>query len=291
MSEYKYLSANTPQDALRALFVLRENACLVAGGTNVLVEMRQKRHAGKTLLSIRDIGAYKGVGLENGRVRIGALTPVSELLSSGFMEKEAPALFMAARVFADPVTRNTATVGGNAANGSPAADLVPALMALGATVHVRSLRGEREIPIAQFYKGYCKTALAAEELIEAFSFSPAKSGYMKLGLRKAMSISVATAAAAAELNDDGTIKWCRIALGAVAENAVRALEAERVLTGEKPDEAAFEAMAEAIQKDISPIDDIRASAIYRRSVAPVLAKRALKAALYGCCGEEEAWKS
>lgn len=291
MSEYKYLSANTPQEALQALFLLRENACLVAGGTNVMVEMRQKCHAGKTLLSIRDIGAYKGVALESGRVKIGALTPVSELLTCGVIEKEAPALFMAARVFADPVTRNTATVGGNAANGSPAADLVPALMALDAAVHVRSLQGARKIPITQFYKGYCKTALAEDELIEAFSFFPAKSGYMKLGLRKAMSISVATAGAAAELNSDGTVKWCRIALGAVAENVVRAFEAERTLTGNKPDEAAFEAMAEAIQKDISPIGDIRASAGYRRSVVPVLAKRALKIALYGCCTEEEAWKS
>ncbi|MEN6621704.1 MAG: xanthine dehydrogenase family protein subunit M [Smithella sp.] len=284
MKNFDFINAASLDDAIAILAEKGEKACLCAGATNVMVDIRTKKINDKVLVNIRDIAELKGINFSDGIISIGALTPIAVLTKSDILKGYAPALFMAANDFADPVTINSATIGGNIADASPAADTAPSLLVLDAKINVVSKKGKREIPVDQFFKGVRKTDLAPDEIITSISFIPAAaSGFYKIGLRNAMAISVATAAAFVKLDKNGNIADCKLALGSVAPTPIRAKNAEAFLNGKKPDKETLAGMAEAIQEDINPIDDIRATAAYRRQVAPVCAKRAINFALYGEC--------
>ncbi len=174
-----------------------------------------------------------------------------------------------------------ATIAGNIANASPAADTAPALLALEAEVVIEKKGAKRRVAAADFFTGVNKTVLAADELITAIEFKPNKqSAFLKVGLRNAMAISVVTAACAVKCGRDGIVKECAIALGSVAPKPVRAYHAEKALIGQKMDDKAIAAMTKALSQDISPINDIRSTAEYRKEVAPVIVKRCL----YKSCG-------
>jgi carbon-monoxide dehydrogenase medium subunit len=242
-----------------------------------------------TLVSIRDIKELRGVTEKDSHIRIGSLTSVAEIAASELIRELAPALWMAANAFADPTTRNSATIGGNIACSSPAADTAPPLLALSAEVILAKKGGQRRVALDHFFTGVNKNVMEPNELIEAFEFRALpKSGFYKLGLRNAMAISIATAAAGVELDGEGRFKAVRVAMGSVAPTPVRCVNAERALTGRRPERDAFDLLAAALDEDISPIDDIRASEAYRRSVAPVCVRRAIELALFGefkCGGE------
>ena len=276
MKNFNYRNASDIKSALAILSEEKENAYLVAGGTNVMVDIRAGKRNNLTLVNIRGISNLRGVKYSRGKVVIGALTTIDDLGHSPIIEKYAPALYTAANNFADPTTRHTATIGGNIANASPAADTATPLVALQATVLVEKKGGKRKIAIDDFFKGVGKTALASDEMIIAVEFpAQPRSAFRKLGLRNAMAISIVTAAATIEKDRSGVVKNCTIALGSVAPTPVRAKNAEKAVIGKKLNDSTYQAMAEALQKDISPIDDIRASAAYRREVAPVIVKRVL----------------
>ena len=284
MKNFDFINAGSLDNAIAILAEKGEKACLCAGATNIMVAIRAKKINDKVLVNIRDIAELKGIDFTDGIVSIGSLTPIAILAKSDILKENAPALFMAANDFADPVTANSATIGGNIADASPAADTAPSLLVFDAKINVVSKKGKRVIPADQFFKGVRKTALAPDEIITSISFIPAAaSGFYKIGLRNAMAISIVTAAASVELDNNGNIADCKIALGSVATTPVRAKNAEAFLTGKKPDMDTLAEMAEVIQKDINPIDDIRATAAYRRQVAPVCVKRAINFALYGEC--------
>ena len=276
MKEFSYIKAPDVRTALSILDKEQEKARVVAGGTNVMVDIRAGKLNDLTLVSIADISSLRGIKQGRGRITIGALTTLRELAESDLLAKQAPALYMAARVFADAVTRNTATIGGNIAYASPAADTAPALLALKAEVLIESKAGKRRVAIAEFFCGVNKTVLSPTELITAVEFAPnPHSAFLKIGLRNAMAISVATAACAVHLGRGGIINDCAVALGSVAPKPLRAYEVEKLLTGCKPDEQNLAQALKAVDAAISPIDDIRATAVYRREVAPVLVKRTL----------------
>jgi len=292
MKQFDFLNAPNIETALYFLHEHGERALLVAGGTNVCVDIRAGKFNDRALISIRDVAALNGISLEDGVISIGASTTLAAIAQSELLKEHAPCLYMAANVFADPTTRNSATIGGNIANASPAADTAPPLMALGAAVHTLSSNGAREIAIDEFFVGVGRTSLNPDELITHLTFSPAKSGYVKLGLRNAMAISVVSAAAVVE-NENGIIKRVRVALGSVAPTPVRARHVENALVGKRFNEDTIALAAEMVQHDVRPIDDIRASANYRRQVAPVVVKRALRLAVDGDClwGGEDYAKS
>jgi len=255
----------------------------VAGGTNVLPLIRMGKAGGRTLVNIHDIETLSEIKLYRGRVTMGALTTIAGLAASELLLAKAPALAMAANVFADPTTRNSATVGGNLAFSSPAADTAPPLLVLNATLVLGSAKGKRHVPLCEFFTGVNKNALQPGELILAVEFpSCPHSAFYKLGLRNAMAISVATAAAALRRDKNNRITDIRLAMGSVAPTPVRCYHVEEALLGKKANGELLPLIERAVEEDIRPIDDIRASAAYRRMVAPALLNRVIAKACGHC---------
>ena len=276
MSEYRFISAKSVEDATSILSNEGETSCLTAGTTNILTDIRYGRRKPCLLVDISRIKELAGITFDGTKVRIGSLTTIAEIASSSLIEELAPALADAAQHFADPVTRNRATIGGNIAHASPAADSAPPLLCFDAEVLISSVDGCRRVPVCDFFLGVNKTSLTSSEIITAFEFLPCKdSAFIKVGLRNAMAISVASVAVAINKDSNGCIERCRIAFGSLAPRPVRAYNTEKLLCGKKPDTAITEEVKAAILKDISPIDDIRATREYRISVAETILERAL----------------
>ncbi|MGI6685877.1 MAG: FAD binding domain-containing protein [Bacillota bacterium] len=277
----KNFSFINPSNLAEVLEILHQdkNVCLVAGATNVLPFIRNEKINNKTLINIRELKDLRYIRETEDKVLIGALTTIADLRKSEILKKHAPALEKAAENFADPTTRNSATIGGNLANASPAADTAPPLLVLDAMVLAVSSRGERKIPIDEFFTGVNMTALKPDEMIKEIEIpkKPAncQSHFIKLGLRNAMAISLVSAAAALEISS-GKIKMARIALGSVAPTPVRGKTVEKFLIGQDYSVKVIEDAAGRVTEDISPISDIRASKKYRQTVAHVVVKRVLQ---------------
>ncbi len=243
-------------------------AVLLAGGTDLMLghDPGQARH----LVNIGRIEALRGIEIGRNRIRIGALATVSEVLEHDDLRRAAPLLAMTADRFASPQIRNAATVGGNIANASPAADMVVSLLALDAEVELTAWRDgaltTRRLPLAEVITGPGATVIARDEILTTVDFArPAEGhfgGFEKSGPRPALEIAVVSAALAGGFRD-GALRNVRIALGAVAPTPIRA-------------EAARVAAAEA-----DPIDDVRGSAWYRRHLVSVYVGRLLADALPG----------
>ncbi|MEG1524998.1 MAG: FAD binding domain-containing protein [Clostridia bacterium] len=285
MKNFEYVNAPTLPDALKALDALGERALLVAGGTNVMVYIRAGKRNDRTLVNIRDIQELKGISLENGLVKIGALTTLADIANSELLKENAPGLYAAGNVFADPTTRNSATIGGNVANAGAGGDTIPSLMVLDAVAHLQNLQGERAVKVCDLFTRPGKTVLLNNEILTYFTFKAEPHiGFMKLCMRKSMSISMASAGAYIKLDHAGKVEDCRIALGAVAPTPVRAYHAEKTLIGKMFDDKVFDEVGEAVQSDINPRNpSVRATVTYRRAVVPVLVKRACKLAAFGEC--------
>jgi CO/xanthine dehydrogenase FAD-binding subunit len=280
MNGFDYISAANLQDVLAILSRESGNACPVAGGTNVVVKSKAGRLRDKLLGNIDGIGELRGIREEGGLIRIGALTTLAEISRSELLKAKAHVLWQAAQVFADPVIRNRATIGGNIADASPTADCAPPLLALDAEVVLKSLRGERIVPIGRFFRSVCETALEDDELVTEVRFRPNGTGaFVKLGLRKAMAKTLISAAAIVRLDNGGKVADCAIAMGSVAPRPIRARHAEQAMIGRTPDERAFADMKKALLLDIEPIESIRASVFYRANVACTVAERAVQGAI------------
>lgn len=280
MKGYDFISAADLQDALTILAREKENACLVAGATNVINKANVGKIKDKVLVNIDKLDELRGIKEEDGYIVIGAMTDMSTVAKSQLIKEKGYVLSEAAHVFADPTTMNRATIGGNIADASPAADSAPPLLVLKAEVVIKSVRGERVVPIDQFFVFVGKTVLEPDEIITAVRFKPNNKGaFIKIGLRNALAISVASAAATVKLDADGKVADCAIALGSVAPKPVRAYNAERVLVGKKLTDDVLSEMKEAVKTDISPIDDIRATAFYRSGISSTIVERVVKQAI------------
>ncbi|MEL7568325.1 MAG: xanthine dehydrogenase family protein subunit M [Dehalobacterium sp.] len=280
MKKFNFINVNSKGEALEVLQKEKENACIIAGATNVMPLIRTGRIKDKTLINIRDLKELRYIKETDEKILIGSLTTIADLEKSRVLKNYARALVEAARNFADPTTCNSATIGGNIANASPAADTAPPLLALNATVVVASrAKGERIIPIEEIFKGVNETSLACDEIISEIQVPKNEankiSWFIKIGLRNAMAISIVSAAACMEIHS-GKVKDVRVALGSVAPIPVRSKTVEKELMGRDFTEKVIEEAAQAVIKDISPIDDIRASKEYRQQVAAVVVKRVLK---------------
>ena len=283
MCEFGYRSAVSVDDAIEILAREGATACLAAGTTNIMADIRHGRRKPGVLVDISRLAELSGIAVDGGIVRIGALSTIAQIASSPVIADLAPALSDAARHFADPVTRNKATIGGNIAHASPAADCAPPLLAYGADVLIMSSGGCRKAPLSEFFLGVNSTILAYNEIIAAFEMAPCKSSsFIKVGLRNAMAISVASVAVALSMGPDGCIDDCRVAFGSLAARPVRAFNVEEALRGQKPGGAALEGARAALAQDISPIDDVRATGEYRLSVAGTIMERAVAASSSRC---------
>ena len=248
----------------------------LAGGTNLLVDIRGRRERPDRVVGLANVAELRGIEAGAERIVIGARTTVSELLASADIAAAAPSLIDAARAFAGQMVRNTATVAGNIACGSPAADLVPPLMSLDAEVTLASKAGERTVRLDEYFLGYKKDARRPNELIVRISWprlpANAANSFYKLARRKGDAITI-TGVAVTVAAQGGKCTMARIALGAVAPVVLRAKKAEAMLEGQALTAALIEQAASKAAGECSPIGDVRASAEYRLHTVEALTRR------------------
>ena len=264
-------------DALAALDAGRDAATVpLAGGTNLIVDLRAKRERPDRIVGLGEVAELEGMELGEDRIVIGGRTTVSDLLGSSEIAAAAPSLAESARLFAGLMVRNTATVAGNIACGSPAADLVPPLLSLDADVTLTSAAATRTVPLDEYFLGYRRDVRRPDELITRISWprlpAPSVNTFYKLARRKGDAITV-TGVAVTIVAAGGICTRARIALGAVAPVVLRAKEAERGLEGRALTPAAIDEAAAAAARAASPIDDLRASAEYRLHTVEALVRR------------------
>lgn len=278
LPEYEYYRAHSVEEAVELLARL-EGARVLAGGTDLVVDMKTGRLKPKCVVDIGGLQGLDHIQDSGEALHIGALTTIQRILDSPVVEAKAPLLKMAAKEFAYWQIRNIATIGGNLCNASPAADMAPPLLVYEAVLKVVSVHGERFIPIAEFFTGPKQTALAHNELLVEVivpykRLEKAGLAYAKVGRRRGHDMSIVAAAVALKLKD-GYIDDVRIALNSVAPTPVRAYAAERTLIGKEVLLEAFEKASEMAERDISPITDVRAPAEYRLRISKLLVKELL----------------
>ncbi len=271
-----------PQALSEALSLLAANGFAIApvsGGTNLIVDMRSGRHCPSILMDIGRLGELRGIQREDGHLVIGANSTIAELLTNPLIAQYAPLLKQAASVFANPLLRNRATVGGNLADASPAADTAPPLLAMDAEVELVSHDGKRLLPLSMFLVNVRKTLRQPHELLASIRcpIPPQKSfgAFAKLGLRKADAIAVVSVAVMVEADGHGRCRQAHIALGAVAPRPLRALTVEDHLKGKMLTAPIIAEAAHLAAEASNPIDDIRGSAAYRRQMVEVFVRRLL----------------
>ena len=258
-------------------------AKLLAGGHSLIPLLKLRLATPAALIDIGRLDELKGISVTDGRVRIGALTTHAELAASSELAERCPALGEAAGLIGDPAVRNRGTIGGNVAHADPASDLPTVLRALDATIAVTVDDGERSIPAADFFEGMMETALGDHDIVTAIEVPAAGAGqgqaYVKFS-HPASRYAVVGAAAAVTLVG-GTVGVVAVALGGLVPAARRVASVEEALAGQAPTADAIAAAAAAVSADLGDelIGDIYASAEYRRAMAPVCVKRALRAAV------------
>jgi len=262
MSEVDMRSARTVDEALA---ILRdETRTPVAGATDVYVALNFGTFAPRSFLDIWSLDDLRLIWTHGDTLVIGALATYTELIQSHIVGERVPMLVEASRQVGGVQIQNRGTLGGNIANGSPAADGVPVLSACDAVVVLRSVDGERRVSINEFYTGYRKTVMKPDELITAIEIPPVKGKqwFRKVGTRAAQAISKIVMAAVRAPSP-------RISLGSVAPTVVRVPRTEAALAAG----ALIEEAAEILGGEIAPIDDVRSTADYRRRVSQNLLRR------------------
>lgn len=241
-----------------------------AGGTDLMVLLEAGKLPHKKFLNIWNLAELRGIETSADHVTLGALTTYTEVRRHEILAREFPLLCRAAAETGSVATQNRGTLGGNIANASPAADSPPALLVYDAEIEIVSASGVRWIPYQQFHSGYKQMDLQPAELIRRVRVPRNKNAwrqyFRKVGTRRAQAISKVCFAAAARM-DPGRIGDVRIVLGSVAPTALRAVRTEEVLRGQRPEPAILKVAQEALAREIAPIDDIRSTLRYRRTVA------------------------
>lgn len=280
MKPFGYVAARDAQHAVALLAEHGAAAKILAGGTDLLVELKHAAHNPEVIVDISRLDELKNIAIADDGLHIGALATHGDIMQSTVIRDMFPALVEAAHSIGAVQTRNLGTIGGNLVTCVPSMDSGPALIALEALVTVASAKGQRQMPLASLFVGPRKTSLKPGELLIDIIIPKPNLGkpaaFQKFGLRKGQALALVNVAAAFWLDDGkGTFAAPRIALGAVAPTVIRAPKAEAYLDGRKVTD---EAMAEAgriAATEAKPISDFRASADYRRDLIAVLVKRAL----------------
>jgi carbon-monoxide dehydrogenase medium subunit len=279
---FEYFSPRTLDEAIGLLQKLGPEAKLLSGGQSLIPMMKLRIVSPQHIVDINRIPGLDYVTESDGHLKIGALAREHQLESSDVINTKLPILADTAKFIADPLVRSQATVCGNLAHGDPANDHPATMLALGATVVATGPKGQREIPIADFFPGLFTTALEPEEILTEIKIPlpPAKSGgaYLKLE-RKVGDFATAGVAAQITLDDAGNCAKAGIGLTNVGMTPIKATKTEAFLAGKKLDEATIKQAAETAASESQPMDDIRGSADYKRDLVRVLTARALTRAL------------
>jgi carbon-monoxide dehydrogenase medium subunit len=282
LPRFELLMPQTLPDALEMLAGYAPDALPVAGGTNLIPDMRGGKRQPGVLVNVADLKELRGIRRENGHIVIGSGVRIAELLDSELIAQHAPVLRQAVGGFANPLVRSRATVGGNLGNASPAADTAPPLLVLGAEVRLASEGEARWVPLDGFFEDVCDTVCERTELITAIRWPvpPLRTfgRFEKLSLRKATAISVVSVAAQIAFDEGERVEDVRLGLGAVAPTPIRAYDAEAVLRGEALTPDVIEEATRFACGVTSCIGDVRSSARYREQVTEVLMRRLLQEA-------------
>jgi len=281
-SSVEVLVARDLRDALKLASEL-EDARVMAGGTDLVVDLKTGRLRPRYVIYIGGLRELKYIRDDGSSLHIGALTTIQELLDSEVVASRTPLLRAVAEKFAYWQIRNVATIGGNICNASPAADMAVPLLVYEAFIRAESVEGSRLIPVREFFKGPRQTALrrgeiVAEIIVPYRGLEGSGYAYFKAGRRRGHDISLVAVACVVKVGD-GVISDVRVALNSVAPTPVRATSVERALTGKKPSLEVIEEASKLVVHDISPISDVRAPAEYRAYMARLLTREALLEAL------------
>ena len=256
---------------------------VLAGGTDLLIQMRGDLVEPNLLVDIKNIAEMRAVAEEDGRVRLGAAVTGMEVMEHEGFNAAWPGVVDGVKLIGSIQIRGRATVGGNLCNASPAADSVPALIAAGAVASIVGPDGRREVPVEEVAKGPGKTSLGKGEIVVSLMFPerPKGSGdaYLRFTPRTEMDIAVVGVGVNITIDGDGTCTAARVALGAGAERALLVKDAAAALSGSKLDDAALERLSQVASAACRPIDDKRGTIEFRTEVAGVLAERAARIAL------------
>ena len=281
MSEPEYRAPESLDEALRIKAQYGADARVIAGGTDLILRMRDGVLSPGMLLDLRHL-SLDTISVQAGEIRIGAYVTHSQMMASAEVGAMLPALVEACKWFAGPPIRNRGTVAGNIVNASPAADLLPPLIAYDARIVLASSSGHRVLPLTDFFTGPGRTVLPPNEVLQEILVPrpPRLSAatFSKLGQRQSMAISIVNLSTRLTLDPAGRVSGARIVLGSVAPTVIRAAAAEALLIGAELSTERLGQAAQLASGEISPISDVRSSGHYRRRVTEVLVRRALLAA-------------
>jgi carbon-monoxide dehydrogenase medium subunit len=287
-----YFKPESVSEAVSLLVKYGSEAKVIAGGTDVMVDIKYKEEPG-CLVNIKRIPGMSAIEESGGGLRIGPLVTIREIETSKLVRERLPLLWEACRQFASLQIRNTATIGGNICRASPSGETLAPLLALEAKARLAFSDGEKTEPFNSLFQGPGKTTLGSKGLLTAIEIPYPPKGssgvYLKHAVRGAMDIAVVGVAVL--VVPDGaakTLQEARIGLGAVAPTPIRAIKAEAMLRGKPLDSKLAEQAAQAAASESSPISDQRASAEYRRWIVEALTRRGLEQTWKAATGKEVA---
>ena len=284
MIPFEYRTPKNLKEVHSAMKEFGSDAKLIAGGTALVIMMKQRLVRPTCLVSLRSVRGLNGIELKNGGLRIGGLATHREVEGSGLVRRRLPLLAETYHHVATIRVRNRATVGGGLAHADPNQDPPPTLIALGATVKATSPNGSRVIPLDEFFTDYYETVLKPDEIITEVNIPKmaANTGAAYLKFLPRTADDYATVSAAAVLTLDKShkiINDVRIALGSVGTTPIRATAAEDLLRGQPLRAEAFAEAGEKAKEAVDPVSDFRGSAGYKKEMAGVFVRRALEKAL------------
>lgn len=288
---FKYCRPESLTELERLLSQNKGKAKILAGGTDLLVQMKGGIQNPAVLIDIGNIHSLKGILCENGKgIEILAGTKIAEIEESPLIRNKLYALYKAVTFLGSPQVRAMATLGGNLCNASPCSDTVPILMALGSELIIAGSSSQRRLPIESFLIDYRLVDLKPEEYLKSVMIpeqpEAAGSAYLCRMLRQAMEIDIVNVGLWLQIDKDKKCRDIRIALGSVAPIPMRAREAEDSLRAQAISEESIQRAGDVASREVAPIDDIRGSAEYRRQMVKILVMRAIKEA-YGSIVDEK----
>lgn len=281
MKEVQYFAPDTLGETLQLLGEYGSRISVLAGGTDLVRDMNLEFKIPDNILWIGRLG-LEYIEEDGEVIRIGTATRMQTAGDSKVLQEKASAVARAAGKIASPPIRSLATLGGNLCNASPGADLGCALLGLGAEVVLTSTRGQRVVPLSEFFTGPNQTVIQPGEMMTEIQVKPLDEGegsaYAKMGRRQAMTLAVLNVSSRVKLDNDGKCQSAMIGIGAAAPTPIRATQAEAVLVGQPFTAEAIMEAAETAVTEIQPIDDVHGTAWYRRKLTRVFVSRTLREA-------------
>ena len=282
MKKFDYYQPETLEEAYRLMEKIKGGARYIAGGTDLIANMKKGVIQPDALISLKRIKSLTGIS-HNRELVLGSMTLLRDIEKHPGIAQEYPALVHAVKVLATPQIRNVATIGGNLCNSAPSADCAPPLLVMEASLTLKAPGGEREVPIEDFFKGPGQTCTEAPEILATITIPPPNEAttmtFLKLG-RVSTDIAVVNAAACLTMKKTVCVK-CRLAVGAVAPVPIRLRSVEKMIEGNEISPELLDRAGKMVQDEVSPITDVRSTEEYRRIMSGVLVKRAIEHATRG----------